>query len=70
MQVRVGDWLVVHSRHVDEGVREGQVVEIPHADGSPPYLVRWSDDERTSLVFPGPDVSFRPERHATEPAAG
>jgi Domain of unknown function (DUF1918) len=70
MQVRVGDRLVVHSRRVDGGVREGQVVEVPHADGSPPYLVRWLDDQRTSLVFPGPDVSFRSEEHTTEHAGG
>ncbi|MCF6506455.1 DUF1918 domain-containing protein [Blastococcus sp. MG754426] len=70
MRVRVGDRLVVHSRRVDDGVREGEVVEIPHADGSPPYVVRWLDDQRTSLVFPGPDVSLRPDEHATERAGG
>jgi hypothetical protein len=26
------------------------------ADGAPPYVVRWSDSGRESLVFPGPDA--------------
>jgi hypothetical protein len=25
-------------------------------DGSPPFLVRWAGDGRTTLVFPGPDA--------------
>jgi hypothetical protein len=67
--VRVGDWLVVHGRRVDEGIRRGQVVEVPHADGSPPYVVRWVGDEHTSLVFPGPDVSFSSEHDPSERSA-
>ena len=60
MQAKAGDWLVVHSRRVDEPVREGLVLEVPHADGSPPYLVRWLDDERPVLVFPGSDARVQP----------
>ncbi|MGY1704789.1 DUF1918 domain-containing protein [Geodermatophilus sp. SYSU D00697] len=52
----VGDWLAVYGRTLDAPVRHGQIVEVPHADGSPPYLVHWLDDERRSLVFPGPDA--------------
>ncbi|MGY1669831.1 DUF1918 domain-containing protein [Geodermatophilus sp. SYSU D00710] len=71
MRAQVGDWLIVHSRRVDDGVREGLVLEVPRADGSPPYLVRWLDDERTSLVYPGPDVTVRPGRgHAVEATVG
>jgi hypothetical protein len=58
MQARPGNWLVVHGRHLDDPSREGLVVEVPHADGSPPYLVRWLDDDRVSLVFPGPDATL------------
>lgn len=53
---QVGNWIVVHGRTLDDPVREGLVVGVPHADGTPPYLVRWSDDDHTSLVFPGPDA--------------
>lgn len=57
MEAQVGDWLVVRGRRVGDGHREGQVVEVPHADGSPPYRVRWLDQERSSLVFPGPECT-------------
>jgi hypothetical protein len=40
---------------VDDPVREGQIVGVPHPDGSPPYVVRWIDTGRSSVVFPGPD---------------
>jgi hypothetical protein len=60
MRAEVGDRLVVHGRRVDDGVREGVVVEVPHPDGSPPYLVRWLDDDHVGVVFPGPDTTIRP----------
>jgi hypothetical protein len=56
MQAKAGDWLVVHGRRLDEGAREGLILAVPHADGSPPYLVRWLDDEHQALVFPGSDA--------------
>lgn len=59
MRAAVGSWLVVHGRTVGGGVREGQVVEVPHADGSPPYVVRWLDTDRLSIVFPGPDTTVQ-----------
>jgi hypothetical protein len=60
MRAKAGDWLVVHSRHVDEEVREGLILEVPHADGSPPYVVRWLDDEHRAVVFPGSDARVLP----------
>ena len=56
MHAEVGNWIVVHGRMLDDPVREGLVVGVPHGDGSPPYLVRWADDDHTSLVFPGSDA--------------
>lgn len=56
VKAAVGDRIVVRGTHLDEPVRSGEVVEVPHADGSPPYQVRWSDDGHTSLFFPGPGV--------------
>ncbi|MGH3342006.1 MAG: DUF1918 domain-containing protein [Carbonactinosporaceae bacterium] len=53
MRAAVGDWLIVERARLGEPPREGQIVEVQHADGSPPYLVRWVDTERTSLVYPG-----------------
>ena len=60
MHAEVGNWLVVHGRAPDDPVREGLVVGVPHGDGTPPYLVRWTDDDRLSLVFPGSDARILP----------
>lgn len=71
MRARVGDWLVVHSRRVDDGDRKGLILEVAHPDGSPPYVVRWLDDDHSSVVFPGSDATVLPgTRHAPEPAGG
>jgi hypothetical protein len=51
-----GDRLAVRSMHVDGPVRDGEILEVRHDDGSPPYLVRWSDTGHVALVFPGPDA--------------
>jgi hypothetical protein len=73
MRAEVGNWLVVHGRTLGDAGREGLVVEVPHADGSPPYRVRWLDDDRVSLVFPGPDAVVLPaaphEADGSHPAA-
>ena len=57
MFATVGDRLVVHSTHVDGPVRDGEILEVHGPAGSPPYVVRWSDNGHESLVFPGPDAS-------------
>ena len=54
MRARKGDWLVVEGTHVGDVRREGEITEVAHADGSPPYRVRWRDGHE-ALVFPGPD---------------
>ena len=59
MHAKVGDWLVVRSRRVDDGTREGLIVEVPHGDGSPPFVVRWLDDDHVSLVYPSSDATVR-----------
>jgi len=65
MQAQPGQWIVVHGRNVDAHVREGQIDELLHADGSPPYLVHWMDDDSRSVVFPGPDATITPQRPHT-----
>lgn len=59
VRARVGDWVVVRSPRPGVPAREGQVVEVPHPDGSPPYVVRWIDDDRRSVLFPGADAEVR-----------
>ncbi|MGY1792354.1 DUF1918 domain-containing protein [Geodermatophilus sp. SYSU D00525] len=70
MRAQVGDWLVVHGRRPDDGHREPLVLEVAHADGSPPRSVRRLDDERTGLVYPGPDATLRPGRRHVGGCAG
>jgi hypothetical protein len=65
MYAAVGDRIVVRSLHVDEAVRDGEVLEVHGADGGPPYLVRWSDNGHETLVFPGPDAQM--EHFTQEP---
>ena len=56
MQAHKGDRIVVRGRNVGMHVRDGEVVDVPHEDGSPPYRVRWSDDDHETLMYPGPDA--------------
>jgi len=50
MFATTGDRLVVHSKHLGGPVRDAEVLEVRHPDGSPPYLVRWSDNGQEGLV--------------------
>lgn len=70
MYAEVGNWLIVHGRSDDEPTREGQIVEVPHGDGSPPYIVHWLDQDRLSTVFPGPDCTVSPTAPHTARAPG
>lgn len=63
MHASVGDRLVVLGQHVGDHIREAEIIEVSHPDGSPPYLVRWSDSDHESLVFPGPDAHIEPAAH-------
>lgn len=65
MFATAGDRLVVHSTHVDGPVRDGEIVEVRHEDGTPPYVVRWSDTGHESLVYPGPDAEVQHFEHPT-----
>lgn len=56
MYAEVGDRLVVRSGRLDGPVRDGEIIEVRHTDGSPPYLVRWEDSGGQTLIFPGPDA--------------
>jgi hypothetical protein len=55
MKARIGDRLVMEGTHVGDLRRVGEIVEVHHEDGAPPYRVRWPDGHE-SLVFPGPDA--------------
>lgn len=57
MKASVGDRILVPGTRVDDPPREGEVIEVRHDDGSPPFLVRWSDGQ-TALCFPGPSTTI------------
>lgn len=58
MRATVGDQIMIMSRHLDEPVRVGQIVEVHGSAGEPPFVVRWQDGEHTGLLFPGPDAQI------------
>ena len=65
MKAKAGDWLV------EAPGRRGLIREVRHADGTPPYVVRWLDTEHEALVFPGPDAHIvTAEDEATRLHAG
>lgn len=71
MRGSVGDRIVVASNRIDHAVRDGRIVEVRHEDGSPPYVVEWSDTGQRATVFPGPDARIEhlagtPEQRAGE----
>ena len=51
MRARVGDRLVADGT---DGHRVCEIIGVNHADGSPPYVVRWLTDGHIALLFPGP----------------
>jgi len=60
MKAKVGDWLVVEQNALDRPRRQGEIIEVPNGDGSPPYRVRWVSDDHESVVFPGPEARVQP----------
>ncbi len=49
-----GDRVVVHAPRLGGHDRDGEIVAVRDPGGGPPYLVRWSDTGKESLLFPGP----------------
>jgi hypothetical protein len=58
MRAQVGDRITVHSLHVGEPNRDGEILEVHGKDGAPPYVVRWSDTGHLGLYFPGADAQI------------
>ena len=58
MHAQVGDHIKVRGHHVGEHDRECEVVEVHGTEGGPPYVVRWSGTEHTSVFFPGTDATI------------
>jgi hypothetical protein len=55
MNAHVGDWLLAKSHSDDRHARRGKILAVG-TDGAPPFTVRWVDDDREVIIFPGPDA--------------
>jgi hypothetical protein len=69
MNGHVGDRLILKGTHVGDPKRVGVITAVRHADGTPPYEVRWLDSGHEGLVFPGTDavVEAAPEGGGPRP---
>lgn len=56
LRAAAGDRLVIRGHHLGEPDRDAEILEARGEDGAPPFLVRWSDDGRVSLYYPGSDA--------------
>jgi hypothetical protein len=62
MKARVGDRLV---RDCGDSHRVCEIIGLNHADGSPPYVVRWLSDGHIGLLYPGPYTKVVRRRRGT-----
>ena len=56
MHAESGDFLVIASNRLEAPPRVGLIEEVHGADGAPPYVVHWEENDRTTIVFPGSDA--------------
>ena len=71
MKAKVGDWLVMKGLTIDQHEQRGLITEVHSADGEPPYVVHWLDNDHVATVFPGSDalvVTAEEQRAADERA--
>mgnify|MGYP001038499127 CR=1 FL=1 len=59
MEAAVGDRIVIAATNLGGHVRDGEIIQVGSV-GAPPYLMRWFDDGRETLFFPGPDAFVEP----------
>ncbi|MFF2147167.1 DUF1918 domain-containing protein [Kitasatospora sp. NPDC058190] len=69
MKAAVGDRIIVQATRPGAARRDGEIVGLHHPDGSPPWDVRWSDNDRVTEYFPGSDALIHHYHHAPEDAA-
>ena len=63
MHATTGDKLVIKGHHVGDHDRIGIIREIHAADGSPPYVVEWSDVPGEHTIWPGSDAHIEHFEH-------
>lgn len=60
MKAHIGDHLIIEGTKLSDRRRVGVVLDIIHPDGTPPYLVRWFNEDHESMVIPGPTAHIEP----------
>ena len=56
MKADVGDWLVIKGTTTELADQRGLITEVHGAEGAPPYVVHWLDNDHVATVFPGTDA--------------
>jgi hypothetical protein len=66
MYAHVGDRLIMEG----DPARAGLIIDVPHEDGTPPYIVRWLASGHIAMVSPGQFARIIPAQPAaTRPLA-
>ncbi|ONF73647.1 DUF1918 domain-containing protein [Amycolatopsis keratiniphila] len=70
MRAQRGDWLVIKGPTIGKPDQRALIVEVRNPDGTPPYVVRWPQDDHVSTIFPGADavVVSEAEQNAADEA--
>lgn len=61
VRAKVGDVVAIHSHHLGEPERLGEILEVLGRPDHIHFRVRW-DDEHESIFYPGNDASIRVRR--------
>ena len=73
MKAQIGDQVIVASAQPGAAARTGTIVGLRHPDGTPPYVVRWTDTGQEGVYFPRHDgriesIDLRDARVAAQPS--
>jgi len=60
LRAAAGDRLVVNPDPVRGRAWDGEIIAVLGEDGRPPFVVRWLDSRRITVVVPGPDARVEP----------
>lgn len=60
LRASVGDRITVVPDAPGLATRHAVIVEVQNGDGSPPYVVVWTDTGERALLYPGGDVRIEP----------
>jgi hypothetical protein len=63
MHASIGDRIIVRGSRMGQPDRDCKVLEVRGVDGAAPYVVRWTEDGHTALLFPGSDAVVQHFEH-------